>query len=88
MRKEPFEGLEQPEPETYIRWDLTTISELLVHARMETNDNNDDGFPDAGPVAVWERDMTKFGALELAGQKSHLGSHGQPVIVYLDGKKI
>jgi len=86
---------EQPEPETYTRWDLTSIPEdphspgtRRVHARMETNDDNDDGFPDAGPVTVWERDLTEAVALDLAGQKSHTGSHGQPVTVYLDEEKI
>lgn len=79
---------------TYTRWDITTIRPLtdtdagLAHLRMETNDDDDDGCPDPGPVTVWEHDVTMVTAREMSGGKSHLGGYGQPVDVYIDGKKV
>jgi hypothetical protein len=80
--------------EVYTRWDITTIRSQtdidagLAYLRMETNDDNDDGCPDPGPITVWENNVTMVTALEMSGGKSHLGGYGQPVDVYLDGKKV
>ncbi len=75
--------------EVYTRWDIISLPGGRAHIRMETNDDNDDGIPDVGPVTVWERDlMNKSLALRLAGQKSHRGAGGQKVTVYLDGKEL
>jgi hypothetical protein len=71
---------------TYTRWELTDHHNGTMHICMETNDNNDDGYPD-GEVTIWERDTTEKIARELAGI-SHVGYFGHPVDVYLDGKKI
>jgi hypothetical protein len=71
----------------YTRWDLWTRANNMIEVRMETNDNNDDGYPDNEPVTVWERVMPEKKAREMAG-KSHRGYYGQSVDVYLDGKKI
>lgn len=75
--------------QVYTRWDIITLPGGRAHVRMETNDNNDDGVPDMGPVMVWERDLMHLSlALKLAGEKTHTGSYGQPVTVYLDGKEL
>lgn len=71
----------------FTRFDLTTLGNGQMRIRMETNDNNDDGYPDNEPVTVWERETTEKSAREIAG-KSRRGYYGQPVDVFLDGKKI
>lgn len=70
----------------YSRYDITTLPNGMAHLRMDTNDDNDDGY--AEDVTIWEKDMKMSTALSIAGQKSHLGMYGQPVDVYLDGVKI
>jgi len=70
---------------TYIRWDVTSQGEM-AHVRFETNDGNDDGYPD-GNVSVDEFEVTLKAALNIAGT-SHTGCWGQPVNVYLDRRKI
>jgi len=71
----------------YTRWDITDRGNGRALLRMETNDDNDDGYIDPGPVAVWEKEMPMEQALEMAG-KSHTGLYGQPVHVFLDLKRI
>lgn len=71
---------------TYTIWRITTISPDKVRLEMETNDDDDDGV--SGEVVVWARNMSMKTALEIAGHKSHRGLYGQPVDVYLDGRKI
>lgn len=86
------DGQKSPELETYTRFDITTIQARdadhpagKAHLRIESND---DGYVDPGPIAVWEADLSMVMALSMAGQKSHTGIHGQPVDVYLDGRKV
>jgi hypothetical protein len=71
----------------YTRWDITDRGDGKALLRYETNDDNDDGFIDPGPVAVWEKEMDMQKALSMAGKTRH-GSYGQPVYVFLDLKKI
>ena len=72
---------------TYTRYDLTTLQNGRIKVRMETNDDNDDGYPD-GNVSIGEWETSEKTAYEIAGKKSHTGFYGQSVDVYLDGKKI
>lgn len=70
----------------YSRWDITSLPKGKAHIRYETNDNDDDGCPDPGPVTVWEKDTTMSIARDVTGV-SRIGYYGQAVDVYLDGKK-
>ncbi len=73
---------------TYSRWDIWDTGDGNATIRSDTNDDNDDGYPD-DEVAVWEKQNVPMKlALNLAGQKSHIGLYGQPVDVYLDGRKV
>jgi hypothetical protein len=74
--------------DTYTIFDLTTIAPGKMHIRMETNDDNDDGYPDPGPITVWEKDTSEETARQVAGGKSRVGAYGQPVDVFVDGVKI
>lgn len=71
----------------YFRWDITTLDNGHAHVRMETNDNNEDGYADSCPLTITERDVSLDRALSVAG-KSRTGRCGQPVDVYIDGKKV
>ena len=71
----------------YTRYDLTTLPNGKMKVRMETNDDNDDGYSD-GDIAIGCWETTEKVAYEIAGKKSHTGFYGQSVDVYLDGKKI
>lgn len=71
----------------YTNFYITTLPKGKALIRLETNDNNDDGIPD-GYVDVWEHKTELWIALELAGETSHKGLYGQPVNVFLDGKRI
>lgn len=73
--------------DTYTRYDITTLPDSKAHIRMTTNDDNDDGYPDGQDVS-WERDTAMQTAMKVAGYRSHTGYYGQPVDVYLDGKRI
>lgn len=74
--------------DVYTRFDVTTKPEGQAHIRMETNDDDDDGCPDTGPLTVWEDDTLMDIAMAVAGNHSRTGLWGQPVDVFLDGKKI
>jgi len=71
----------------YTHYNLTSLPNNRMRVRMETNDDNDDGYPD-GDVTIGEWETTVKVAFEIAGKGSRIGWYGQPVDVYLDGKKI
>lgn len=54
---------------------------------FETNDDDDDGYPDPEVVRATYHPKSLKLALELTG-KSRIGVYGHCVDVYLDGKKI
>jgi len=72
---------------TWTRVDLTTLDTGRIRARWQTNDDNDDGYPD-GEISSYDTYHESIGqAIKRCG-KSRKGFYGQPVDVFLDGNKI
>ncbi len=70
----------------YTTFNITTISLTRVMLRMETNDDNDDGYPDP-EVVIWEKEMSLETALSVSG-RTRVGVFGHKVSVYLDGVSV
>ena len=71
----------------YHRFEITTRDDGSAQVRTETNDDNDDGFPD-GQVESW---LLEFRSLDEALRHtgtSRRGYYGQPVDVFLNGKRL
>jgi hypothetical protein len=95
---------EPPDPDTgpqvYIRYDIgTRTSEARVKGERvirtwyvvntETNDDNDDGWPDDEVITgSFGPFYTLAEALNFTHGVSRIGAYGQPVDVYLDGEKL
>lgn len=56
----------------------------IITVDFETNDNNDDGYPDPEVTRATYHPKTLEAALSLAG-KSRCGVYGHRVYVYLNG---
>ena len=63
-------------------------SDAGVVIEYESNDDNDDGYPDVEIVKARYHASSLEAALQITGGKSHIGLYGQPVDVYLNGDKI
>ena len=78
--------------ETYTIFRIVTLPDGAAEVTMETNDDDDDGYPDGkvtfgGPWKFRGPDGLEA-AYGMTGRSSHRGFYGQPVDVYLDGKKL
>ena len=75
--------------DTYTDFRIETPDDGGAPVATETNDNDDDGYPDAAGVERW--DLT-YRTLEAAfmstGRQSHRGYYGQPVRVFLNGEEL
>ncbi len=58
-----------------------------ITVEYESNDDDDDGYPDREVVRAAYFPRTLEDAMKVTG-KSRTGFYGQPVDVYLDGEKI
>jgi len=66
----------------------TTQHDGQIVSRHETNDDNDDGWPDV-EIACWTiGPQSKAVALKSPYDRSHIGCGGTYVYVYLDGKEL
>ena len=73
---------------TYTRFDIYTSEGTgKVKVRYESNDDNDDGYPDDDVVTGEYEYPSLESALKFVGHRSHTGSYGQPVSVYVDGER-
>ncbi len=89
-----FSQPEAPEPEEPGTWTIFRIwqnqpgpGDHHITVEYESNDDDDDGYPDREVVRATYYPRTLEGALQVTG-KSRIGLYGQPVDVYLDGEKI
>jgi hypothetical protein len=73
--------------DTYTIYRIYTSADGSASVEWETNDDNDDGYPDGEVTKATYGFATVEKAKKFAGT-SHTGLQGQPVDVYLDGKKI
>lgn len=82
---------DQPEPEEPEAWHniyITTTGPWhanAVEVYEETNDDNDDGYPDGETVSFHLDFPNLEAALKHAGYKSHRGVSGVRVRVFVDG---
>jgi hypothetical protein len=74
-------------PDTYCIFRIYSSANGKATIDWETNDDDDDGYPDGEVTRETFHFPSLKKALAFAG-KSHTGLYGQPVDVYLDGKKI
>jgi len=66
----------------------TTEPDGQIISRHETNDDDDDGWPDM-ELSCWTvGPQPKYVALRSPYDRSHLGVSGVYVYVYLDGKEL
>ena len=72
---------------TWTRYDLYTAPDGSIHGQASTNDNNDDGYPDFD-VSVWSISYKNYNEMLERTGGSHDSYYGQPVEVFLDGKRI
>jgi hypothetical protein len=69
------------------RWDIYSVGPDKFELLYQTNDDDDDGWPDGETVSATYGPMSWKRALHLTGGGSRIGLYGQPVDVYLDGVK-
>jgi hypothetical protein len=84
--------LEEPpeprEPEVWTRVEIWTADDMdTVRVYVETNDNDDDGYPDQ-VIVSWTRHFPSLEAAMKQYGKSHYGMAGHRVDVFVDGKKV
>jgi hypothetical protein len=68
-------------------WHVTDSDGRII-SRHETNDDNDDGWPDGEVTRYSIGPQPKERALQSPYDRSHIGISGVYVYVYLDGKEI
>lgn len=75
------------EPQTWTEYGIFTEDDGTYSVYASTNDDNDDGYPDAN-VTEWRLSYPNLeAALKITG-KTRTGLYGQPVRVFLDGEKV
>jgi hypothetical protein len=72
-------------PATWTEFHVWPMDVDRVEVRMTTNDDNDDGFPDAEVASITLRFPDLRSALQHTGS-TRRGFYGQPVRVYVEGK--
>jgi len=65
-----------------------TLADGQLISCHDTNDDDDDGFPDAEVVKWTIGPQPKNLALQSPYDRSHIGCSGVHVYVYLDGKEL
>ena len=90
MEQEEYEQGDPPEPEEPQAWqtyDLFTAEDGTIHGTASTNDDNDDGYPDAD-ISRWEVSYRNREEMLKRTGGTHYGCSGVHVLVYLDGKEV
>jgi hypothetical protein len=74
---------------TYSKQWIIEVGPGLYTVQEETNDNDDDGYPDAVGVETWALEPMRLEtALTITHGASHRGLYGQPCDVWFNGTKL
>jgi hypothetical protein len=72
---------------TYHRYDMHTRADGEIHGWVETNDDNDDGYPD-GNIERWQEHCKTRAEFDRRVGRSRIGISGVKVTVVLDGEEL
>lgn len=73
--------------QAYIRYDMRTRADGVILGWVQTNDNNDDGYPD-GTTEEWETSFKTRADFDRRVGRNRTGISGIKVIVVLDGEEL
>jgi hypothetical protein len=65
-----------------------TQNDGRIMTHVETNDDDDDGYPDGKITQFTLGPWEKYQALRSPRDRSHIGASGVHVYVYLDGEEL